>query len=395
MYLKFVEGSDEIVRVLIFRTNGNIVNLSTYNLQEIGIAKALCIRGIQGDVMYYGGNDPTHEEEIGYNGKTIRIIWAKGVSIAGNGFFFGLEKILDEYDIIQVCEYDQFYSMYLAFYSRYKGRVCMTHGPYYSPFNAKYNFKIKVIDKIWISKKQKARIWCFAKSNYSKHFLERRGFQRIVVTGVGVDIDKFGNCDSDIQSEMEKEIRAFKGTDRLLLYIGQISDRRSTLFLINLMGELVKKDLQIKLLIIGNGQKRYKQKCLSLIKKLELEEKIYYRESITQNQVSCLYKLADIFVFPTKYEIFGMVMLEAMYFGLPVITTDNGGSSTVIHDNQNGYILPLVINEWINKIIELKGSSEVKRIGEAAHRTIIEHYTWSEVVKEMVNAYEDILLSEV
>ena len=88
-------------------------------------------------------------------------------------------------------------------------------------------------------------------------------------------------------------------------------------------------------------------------------------------------------------------MLEAMYFGLPVITTDNGGSSTVIHDNQNGYILPLVINEWINKIIELKGSSEVKRIGEAAHRTIIEHYTWSEVVKEMVNAYEDILLSEV
>lgn len=210
-----------------------------------------------------------------------------------------------------------------------------------------------------------------------------------------MDIDKFGNCDSDIQSEMEKEIRAFKGTDRLLLYIGQISDRRSTLFLINLMGELVKKDLQIKLLIIGNGQKRYKQKCLSLIKKLELEEKIYYRESITQNQVSCLYKLADIFVFPTKYEIFGMVMLEAMYFGLPVITTDNGGSSTVIHDNQNGYILPLVINEWINKIIELKGSSEVKRIGEAAHRTIIEHYTWSEVVKEMVNAYEDILLSEV
>ena len=58
-----------------------------------------------------------------------------------------------------------------------------------------------------------------------------------------------------------------------------------------------------------------------------------------QKYLSDVYNLADFFLLPTKYEIFGMVLLEAMYYKTVVLTTDNGGSSTLIDNGRNGYIL--------------------------------------------------------
>lgn len=58
-----------------------------------------------------------------------------------------------------------------------------------------------------------------------------------------------------------------------------------------------------------------------------------------QKYLSGVYNLADFFLLPTEYEIFGMVLLEAMYYKTVVLTTDNGGSSTLIDNGRNGYIL--------------------------------------------------------
>ncbi|WP_026510173.1 glycosyltransferase family 4 protein [Butyrivibrio sp. LC3010] len=381
------------MRVLIFRTNGNIVNLKTYNLQEIGIAKALISKGIECDVMYYGGNAPTHEDIIQYEDSHIRVIWAKGFSIAGNGFFPNVGEILKEYDIIQVCEYDQLFSRYLAFFSKYKKRVCMTHGPYYNVTNRKYNLKIKLIDRLWIPRKAKENIWMFAKSNYAKEFLSERGFKKIAVTGVGLDIKRFDGNETAKKGKVVKDLEEFKQNDRLLLYIGQISERRNIIFLLNTFKELSKDIPNCKLAILGDGPEDYKEACKKEISKLGIEKSIYYAQKVPQDQVPLIYRMSDLFLLPTNYEIFGMVMLEAMFFGTPFLTTDNGGSATVIKDGENGFILPLDVERWCVTIKELLSNRDkAKAISMKAHETIVQDYTWDKIVNKMVDAYHQILL---
>ena len=70
-----------------------------------------------------------------------------------------------------------------------------------------------------------------------------------------------------------------------------------------------------------------------------------------QKYLAGVYGLADIFLLPTEYEIFGMVLLEAMYYHSVVLTTLNGGSSTLIDNGKNGFVLTLNnANDWADCI---------------------------------------------
>ncbi len=379
------------MKVLIFRTGGNVVNISSYNLQEIGMARALHKEGIECDVLYYGGNKPTTEELLTYPDCTIRVIWARGFSVAGNGIFPFVSKILKQYDVIQVSEYDQLFTRYVAFFSRYKNRACLMHGPYYNESNYKYNLKIKLMDRIWIPTQRKESIWCFAKSVYAQEFLNIRGFNKVVTTGIGLDFERFEGHESITPDEKINKIAEFKDKNKLLLYIGQISDRRSIMFLIDVIAEMKKTNKNIKMVLVGNGEEGYKSACLQHIKDLKLEDNILYIESITQEQIPLLYNMANIFLLPSKYEIFGMVMLEAMYFRVPVITTDHGGSISVIENNINGFVLPLNIPLWSKKIEELISNDLLREtVGDNSKRTIITYNSWDYIVNKMIPIYEKI-----
>ena len=85
-----------------------------------------------------------------------------------------------------------------------------------------------------------------------------------------------------------------------------------------------------------------------------------------------------------------MVLLEAMYFGLPVITTFNGGSSTLI-DGENGLILRDKSKElWSFKIIELlKDRKARSRMGEKAHQTVLKGFTWDAMADDFASLYRE------
>jgi len=68
-----------------------------------------------------------------------------------------------------------------------------------------------------------------------------------------------------------------------------------------------------------------------------------------------IYNSADLFIFPTKYEMLGLALTEALSMGLPVIARDVGGIKEIVKNNYNGYLMPYNsdINEWAEKIIFL------------------------------------------
>lgn len=376
------------MKIVIIRTHGSVVDLNTYNSQDLGMAKAFIATGNQCDIVYYGGNKKTHIQKIEVTGGNILIYWVRGISLALNGIFFGLSKIIKEYDVIQVGDYDQLTSLWLIFFSRYRNKTVLYHGPYLCEYNKKYRMKCRVVDLFPFSQKIKKEIPCFAKSKFAANFLLDRGFCNITTVGVGLDRDRFAN--ESYQDDVTKKIINFVSNTNAILYVGRIEKRRNTIFLIELLEKVKAFYPEVKMVLIGDGDVDYKRKCALLAKKLGLTDNICYIKKIEQSQLRYIYEACSIFLLPTSYEIFGMVLMEAMHYGLPVITTYNGGSSTII-DSECGIVCDLDINKWSIYISELLNDKEkCKYLGNNAKKVVEERCSWNKIVNKMMEQYPKV-----
>jgi glycosyltransferase involved in cell wall biosynthesis len=145
--------------------------------------------------------------------------------------------------------------------------------------------------------------------------------------------------------------------------------------------------------IVGKGDQAYVDKCKKEADLLGISDRIIYKDSLEQKYVNQLYRVCDLFLLPTRYEIFGMVLLEAMYFGVPVVTTFNGGSSTVIEDGKTGIVIDqLDTGLWSRRILELLADSELRQeIIVRANRLIEEKYTWDALAEKFLSVYQSRL----
>lgn len=373
------------MNILLFRTDPSIMDIKNYNSQEIGMAKAYIAAGHSCDIVYYNGNAPTRIETIDAgNGKSLRIFWMKGFSILNNGFFPGIGKILKNYDMIQVSEYYFFASWYV--YTRYakKKRVYVYQGVYDADNSRKFKIRCKFMDPLMLTKKVLQNVQIFTKSNLASESMQRRGFKKVKTIGVGLDISRLKQPTK--QAQWCKELESKKGKSVYLLYVGVLEDRRNILFMIDVLKKVVDQNNNVKLVMIGKGQQEYVNLCFEKIQQYHLEEYVIYKESLPQDELSSVYHVCDIFLLPTKYEIFGMVLLEAMSFGLPVISSYNGGSSTIIEDGKNGIIVrSFSEDEWAHQILNVAENDIMRSsISSIAKETAKERFSWSSIVHDIL-----------
>ena len=122
------------MRILILRTMANVLHLTTYNLQEVGLAKALTRLGHHCDIVYYTDEKKDRHETILFDGdKAITILWTHGYNIFYEAFYPSLKKYIGDYDIIQVSEYVGINSLWLN--AKHQDKTVNYQGPYYSPYN--------------------------------------------------------------------------------------------------------------------------------------------------------------------------------------------------------------------------------------------------------------------
>ncbi len=379
------------MKILIVRTFPDIINVNTYNVQEIGLAKALITKGIGCGVVLYHGKEADVIEEYYFseNGKTYSfpIYWMRGISVFKNGFMPSVYKLIPEYDVVQVHEYDQIFSWML--YTRPQKPTLIYHGPYYHPYAKGYNLKCKVFDLLFLKWRKHAQVSALTKSELAADFLREKGFQDVEAVGVGVDRERFEIASGEyVRCLLERDDSKVR-----LLYVGKIEERRNVYFLIELLEKVRMKYQNVELVIVGSGEKEYTERFLNRIENLIEQKIVIYIPEASQKELSLIYKNTDMFVFTSNYEIFGMVLLEAMYFGLPVISSANGGASVLIRDGENGYMMPdFQIKEWQEKIEYLLGNAEVRlKMGECAHKRIEEHFLWEQLSDRFAEKYSSVV----
>ncbi len=376
------------MKVLIVRPSPNKMNLNTYNLQEIGLAKALVRKGCVCDVMYYCGNEKDHIEKIVFDeNKSLNILWLHGKGILREGIYPSLKKYVPNYDIVQVGGYVGLTSCWLN--RKYPEKIVNYQGPYYYKANQGDQKKAAVFDRLLLPLQKKKNMIVATKSILATNYIKDKGIENVTTIGVGLDLDNLlRDSESIEENEFVKEIKEIKNST-LFLYIGVLEERRNILFLLEVFQKVSKQIKNSKLIIIGKGKQNYVSMCKEKIIELGLENDVIYREKLEQKYMPAIYQASDAFLLPTRYEIFGMVLLEAMYYGLPVFTTYNGGSSTLIN-NENGIIIENAdCNEWSEKIVKvLSDKKECDAIGEKAHRTVEKNYTWDALANKFLSVYE-------
>jgi UDP-glucose:(heptosyl)LPS alpha-1,3-glucosyltransferase len=113
-------------------------------------------------------------------------------------------------------------------------------------------------------------------------------------------------------------------------------------------------------------------------------------------QIERYYAAADMFVFPSFYDTFGMVVAEAMASGLPVIVSRQTGASEWVEHQVNGMVIESSVDSqgFAMAMAELANQAEVRsRLGSAARATALEH-SWDRVADETMMVYQSVLRSE-
>lgn len=374
------------MKILLFRTDPSIMNIEHYNSQEIGMAKAYTAAGHVCDIVYYNGDNPSRVERIDAgDGKYINLYWVKGFRILNNGFFPGISRLLNEYDVIQVSEYYFFASWYVyTFFAKTK-KVYIYQGVYDSDNSSKYKLRCMVMDPILLRKRQLVNTQVFTKSNIALESMKKRGFQKVKTVGVGLDFSRLQKeC---ALSPWVSNLVDRKGQTKYLLYVGVLEERRNILFLLDILNRTIPQIPDTKLILVGKGKPEYTEQVFQRVRELGLSDHVIYKDALQQNELAHLYKTADVFLLPSKYEIFGMVLMEAMTFGLPVISSYNGGSSTIIDSGENGIIMREFDAEvWGSTVVNLlKDRDRWTRISTAAQSTGADRFSWQTIVSQILS----------
>jgi len=163
-------------------------------------------------------------------------------------------------------------------------------------------------------------------SGYTKRQLETHGFKRVKVMGHGVDTERFN---PRYYSDAWRQRLSDGHPDApLLLYVGRLAPEKRVHWLRSLLVAIP----GVRLAIVGDGPARP-----------ELEETFrgtptVFTGYLRGNDLSSAYASADIFTFPSTSETFGLVVLEAMASGLPVIAPDAGGQVDFVTNGRNGFL---------------------------------------------------------
>ena len=224
-------------------------------------------------------------------------------------------------------------------------------------------------------------------SNYMKCELQRLfglPFDKINVIPNGININNFNGITKDYDFRRKYAM----DNEKIILYIGRLVYEKGVQHLISAMPKIINGYNDTKLIIGGKGGMY--DELREQAKNLGIENKVYFTGYLSSKEVQKMYKCADIAVFPSTYEPFGIVALEAMLAGVPTVVSDIGGLNEIVDHGINGMksyagnsnsiadsVLALLYNHQLCNNIVKNAKTKVKQ-----------EFNWNKIAQDTFFTYE-------
>ncbi|HHX58361.1 MAG TPA: glycosyltransferase family 4 protein [Candidatus Moranbacteria bacterium] len=247
---------------------------------------------------------------------------------------------------------------------------------YSERFDKMYEILLPMIKNIWKNSSQVVSNSTGLKELAAQNF----SADKIAIIPNGVDTKEFN------PARFNKK----PNTVLKIICVSRLTRRKSINTLIEAVAILKKEKRKVKLEVAGEGEDRARLE--KLVREHQLEEEVEFVGLIDHDQVADFYTQADIFALTSLNEGMSNTILEAIAMGLPIITTNTGGTAELVEDEKNGFIVAKENPEQVaNCIKKLEDNQKLLKAMGAESRIKAEKMSWEKVAQEYFKLYQKVL----
>lgn len=370
----------KLEHIVIFRTSGSYIDYNTYNCQELGLSKSLVRKGYKVSLIMAGPESKQLKYDV--DGRNVDIYYLTYKSINQSLCLFdGWKELLNGLtpDVIQVHEFGMYMSYLVSDWARQHGVGCVLIQGNYNTTQKPGLKQLECLFNTTFGKnvlRNVSGIGC--KTKAAAEYVARYSSKPTMLTPVGLDESKFKGC--SLKSNFREHYEL--ANKNVLLYVGKMEQRRNPMFLLDLMKTLPNDYV---LVMVGDGPllEQVKERV-----KAENMKNVLVLGKMKQEELPAIYAASDVFLLASNYEIFGMVIMESMYFGTPVISTSTAGADTLIDSSTGRVIKGLDLDTWKCNVEDICSNKEsLKQMKENCQKTIREKYVWDKASEKFEALY--------
>lgn len=224
-------------------------------------------------------------------------------------------------------------------------------------------------------------------SNFMKNDLQRLfglPYDKINVIPNGINLNNFTGIERDYDFRRQYAM----DNEKIILYVGRLVYEKGIQHLIAAMPKILSNYHDAKLVIAGKGGMIDELKAET--SSLGLDNKVYFTGYMDSKRVQKMYKCADVAVFPSTYEPFGIVALEAMLAGVPTVVSDVGGLDEIITHGVDGMkSYAGNSNSIADSVTALLYDHQLAtNISKKARQKVKEQFNWEKIAQDTHFTYE-------
>ncbi|NLC06382.1 MAG: glycosyltransferase family 4 protein [Syntrophomonadaceae bacterium] len=207
----------------------------------------------------------------------------------------------------------------------------------------------------------------------------------IRVIPTGIDLNRFSQGNPQwLRQQYKIDLE-----DKILLFVGRLTKEKNVDFLIRSYAQIQSQFPQTVLVIVANGPEEDNLK--SLTEHLALKDKVIFTGKLTGEELVNAYHGADMFVFPSVTETQGLVIVEAMAAGLPVVAIDANGVADMVSSGAEGILTQYTLEAFTHGVCELLGDEpKRKSMAKTAQQRAIE-LSSARMALRLEAAYHEVL----
>ena len=224
-------------------------------------------------------------------------------------------------------------------------------------------------------------------SKFMKNDLQRLfglPYEKINVVPNGINTTVYNGLERDYDFRRKYAM----DNEKIILFMGRLVYEKGIQYLISAMPKILEGYHDAKLIVAGKGAMLDQLK--EQVDAMGLGNKVYFTGYLNAKQVSKMYKCADVSVFPSTYEPFGIVALEAMLAGVPTVVSDVGGLNEIVEHRVDGMkSYAGNPNSLADSILELLLNPELcDKITKKAKQKVKNEYNWAKIAQDTYFTYE-------